>query len=94
MDRLDQALWDIYDTVCGKCYYVEINHEQNNNSFAGMLINYDGIRALFFTPRGLYQIRTKNIEIMKPQEIKQVAFSAEDLELVNKYEESLRKQND
>lgn len=87
---LGQALQDIYDTVCGKCYHVEINHEQNNKSFAGMLINYDGIRAMFFTPKGLYQVKTRNIEIMEPRKVKQVSFSAEDLELVNKYVESLR----
>lgn len=94
MDKLNQALWSIYDAARGKCYYVEVNHEQNNNSFAGMLIHYDGIRALFFTPRGLYQVKTRNIEIMEPRKVKQVSFSAEDLELVNKYEEGLREQND
>lgn len=91
---MDRALWDIFDMACGKCYQVEFGEGNIRAHFQGVLINFDGTRAVFYTPKGLQLIRVKEIKLMAPIDILRPGFNANELAIIKQYNDGKEYEND
>ena len=63
MERID-PLFKLFDYACDKFYIIE--HSRSDKPIIGLLLNCYSSQYWFLTERGIFMVKSKDIEYMSP----------------------------